>query len=51
MAYKISFQNSGGELDSKTVAVEADLKQALLDMIEDVAHLSEGDQFIITEIE
>jgi hypothetical protein len=49
--FRISFQNSGGELDGRTVPTEDELKDAVLEMIEDVDHLSSGDKIIITKIE
>lgn len=50
MAYKISMENEGGELDSVVVEKEADLQDALLDMIEGLASVHSGDKFVITEI-
>lgn len=51
MAFKISFQNSGGEMDSRTVATEDETKAALLEMLEETPHLADGDKIIVTEID
>ena len=51
MSFTISFQNDGGELDFSVVKTEAELKDAVIKMVEEVAYISAGDKIVITETE
>lgn len=49
--YRISFQNSSGEIDAKNVAGgEPELKQAILDMVESTAFFCDGDKIVVQEV-
>lgn len=47
----ISMQNEGGELDSRTAKTEKAARAALIEMIEELPHVQNGDRFIITDDE
>lgn len=51
MAIKISLQNSGGELDSRTVESPVDAVEAVVEMIQSAGELFGGDKIIITDTE
>jgi len=46
---KVSFENEGGELDSRTVNTEEQARAALIEMIEAVPYLNVGDRVVLTE--
>lgn len=49
MRYRISFENSGGELDFRIARNEKEAKIMALDLIEAAPELHDGDKIIITE--
>lgn len=49
MAYKVTLNNSAGEIDNRVAVTEADIKKAVLEMIENTPHLEAGD-VIKTEV-
>lgn len=51
MKLKISFQNLGGELDSRVADDDVSAVEVLTDMVSDLGNLNAGDKFIITEVE
>lgn len=51
MKIKISFQNSGGELDSRIVESPIDAAAAVSEMALEAGELDHGDKFIITDLE
>lgn len=52
MSFKIIMQNSGGgELDSRVVETEEQIKSAVLEMVTAVADMYEGDRILVTEVE
>jgi len=44
----ISMQNSGGELDSRTVATEEEAAAALIEMVRETGSICPGDKFVVT---
>lgn len=44
----ISFQNEGGELDSRTAKTAEEAHSAMLDMIEAMTTLYPGDKFVVS---
>ena len=48
---KVSFRNSGGELDSRTGLDPAEALAALKDMLDEIDSLFAGDKIIISEDE
>ena len=51
MKLRVSFQNSGGELDHRIVETEQQASFAAGEMIEDAGELHHGDKIVVTEIE
>ena len=51
MAFKISFQNSAGEIDSREVQTQPQVKAALLEVIENCPDFHAGDKIEIIETE
>ena len=46
---RISFQNSGGELDFREADTEEQAAEALIEMIREAGSLQDGDKIVITE--
>lgn len=46
---KISFQNSGGELDSRTAKSPTAAVEAMVEMIREAGELHDGDTIVVTE--
>jgi hypothetical protein len=51
MEYLIQLMNSGGELDRRTCKTEAEIKDAVLDLVTELDHFTSGDSIVITERE
>jgi hypothetical protein len=51
MKYVIRMLNEGGELDCRYAVTQEQAKAVLLKMIEELAHVTEGDRFEITREE
>ena len=49
--FKISFQNSGGELDCRLVDTEEEIRGAALELVSEVASMHDGDRIVVTEID
>jgi hypothetical protein len=47
----ITMENMGGELDRREVKTEDDAKAAMIEMIEAVSFLQDGDRFFVREKE
>lgn len=50
ISYKVSMQNEGGELDCRVVKTEREIKQAALELLTGMAHLSPGDRIVVSEV-
>jgi len=50
MMYRVVFSNSGGELDSRAAATQQGARMCLIDMLNEVGFLSDGDTFTISEV-
>jgi hypothetical protein len=48
---RISFQNSGGEMDHLLAATPGEAAEALIRMMYEVSELHPGDTIVVTEVE
>ena len=49
MAIKISLQNAGGEIDSRTVETPVDAPEAIAEMVMAAGEIFGGDKIIVTD--
>jgi len=51
MAFLITLENSGGELDRRTCKTQDEVKSAVLDLATELDHFTDGDKIVVREID
>ena len=51
MPFKVTFSNSGGDLDSRVVSSEEEAHAAAVEMLADISLLCDGDSITVEELD